>query len=78
MDDPAADPQEVELLREVGYRSLVIIPVAAPSGESALIEVYSQVARTWSTEEIADFAAAAAATGEAMGRLTRHASCTPH
>lgn len=53
VDDPAADPQEVRLLLEVGYHGVLLVPVPGRDGTSAsLLELYSRRRRSWHRDDL--------------------------
>ena len=53
VDDPAADPAEVRLLREIGFGTLLLVPVLEEDGRPvALMELYAKAAREWSEAEL--------------------------
>jgi GAF domain-containing protein len=50
--DPGSDPKEVELLLELGERSLLIVPVISRGESVGIIEAYRTDERAWSRAEI--------------------------
>ena len=50
--DPDSDPKEVELLLELGERSLLIVPVISRGESIGIIEAYRSDERAWSRGEI--------------------------
>jgi diguanylate cyclase (GGDEF)-like protein len=50
--DPASDPKEVELLLELGERSLLTVPVISRGASVGIIEAYRTDERAWSRAEI--------------------------
>ena len=53
VDDPEADAAEVRLLREIGFGTLLLVPVLEDDGSPvALMELYAKDAREWSDAEL--------------------------
>jgi diguanylate cyclase (GGDEF)-like protein/PAS domain S-box-containing protein len=50
--DPAADPAEVRLLGEMGYRSLLMVPLLAGARSIGVLEAYATDERPWSRTHI--------------------------
>jgi diguanylate cyclase (GGDEF)-like protein len=50
--DPAADPAEVELLAEGGFRAVMLAPVIHRGATVGLLEIYRREARPWSPTEV--------------------------
>jgi GAF domain-containing protein len=50
--DPAADAAEVELLEEMGYRSLLMLPLLAGARSVGVLEAYAAAERPWSRSQI--------------------------
>ena len=50
--DPDADPQEVDLLLRLGYRSLLMMPVVTHGEALGIVEAYSGSERPWTRTEI--------------------------
>jgi diguanylate cyclase (GGDEF)-like protein len=50
VDDPAADPAEVTLLRAEGHRALAMLPLVAKGQSIALAELFSASTITWNAE----------------------------
>jgi GAF domain-containing protein len=50
--DPASDPAEVDLLLQLGERSLLMVPIVAAGKSLGVIEAYSAVERPWTRTEI--------------------------
>jgi EAL domain-containing protein (putative c-di-GMP-specific phosphodiesterase class I) len=50
--DPAADPAEVRLLGEMGYRSLLMVPLLAGARSIGVLEAYAAEERPWSRTHI--------------------------
>ena len=54
VNDPGADPQEVRLLLECGYATLLLVPVAGRDGRRpSLLELYSKSPRSWDDADLA-------------------------
>ena len=69
-DDPAADPAEVRLLREIGFGSLMLVPVVEDDGTPvALMELYARDARQWTAAEMSAAEATAGAIRLALRRI---------
>src|SRR5438552_3588107 len=64
-DDPDADPAETSLLRELGFDSLLMLPIEAEDSAWGLVEVYANDRRF----EAADVAVARALVAEVDGVL---------
>jgi diguanylate cyclase (GGDEF)-like protein len=50
--DPRADPDEIELMASLGYRSLLIMPVVSRGRSVGILEAYSRRERDWTRAEI--------------------------
>ena len=50
--DPAADPREVELLLQLGQRSMLMVPVVHGGVSRGVIEATSREERAWTRTEI--------------------------
>jgi EAL domain-containing protein (putative c-di-GMP-specific phosphodiesterase class I) len=50
--DPTSDPAEVDLLLQLGERSLLMVPIVAAGKSLGVIEAYSAVERPWTRTEI--------------------------
>jgi EAL domain-containing protein (putative c-di-GMP-specific phosphodiesterase class I) len=50
--DPAADPAELTLLEELGFRSGLLVPVLAGGRSVGLLEAYSREERPWTRTEV--------------------------
>jgi len=50
--DPAAEPAEVALLEEMGYRAMLMVPLVAGARSIGVIEAYSVEERPWSRSQI--------------------------
>ncbi len=68
-DDPDADEQEVRLLREMGFRSLLIVPVVADGQPLAIIELSTSQPRSWSEAALTQVREIAAATAVALAHV---------
>jgi hypothetical protein len=71
--DPGADPSEAALLGELGFDSLLMLPIGMPSGPWALVEVYGVDGQRFSGEEVAAAQNLAAVVGETLWELGRPA-----
>lgn len=70
VDDPGADPAEVRLLREIGFGSLLLVPVREDDGRPvALMEIYARAAREWTAAELDAAVATAGAIRQALHRI---------
>jgi EAL domain-containing protein (putative c-di-GMP-specific phosphodiesterase class I) len=69
--DPEADPAEVELLRELGYRSLLMLPVSCAGRAIGLFEAYSAGGRPFSRWEIGRARIIALQLGATLERMSR-------
>ncbi len=70
VDDPEADPAEVRLLREIGFGSLMLVPVLEDDGTpAALMELYARDARQWTEAELSAAEATAGAIRQALRRI---------
>ena len=70
VDDPGADPAEVRLLREIGFGSLLLVPVLEDDGTPvALMEIYARDARQWTQPELEAAVATAGAVRLALRRI---------
>jgi GAF domain-containing protein len=67
IDDPRVDAAEAELLRELGFDSLLMLPLEAEDGAWGLIEVYREKGPRFKDEEIV---LARELAGEVGGLLT--------
>jgi GAF domain-containing protein len=52
LEDADADPQEAEVLRELGFASLVLMPIELYGAPWGLVEVYREQPRPFSGDEI--------------------------
>jgi GAF domain-containing protein len=69
--DPDADPSEVELLNELGYRSLLMLPISCAGRAIGLFEAYSAAGRPFSRFEIGRARIIALQVGATLERITR-------
>jgi diguanylate cyclase (GGDEF)-like protein len=53
VDDPAADPAEVALLRSDGYRALVMLPLVAKGQSIGLVELFSRTPIALDADDLA-------------------------
>jgi GAF domain-containing protein len=68
VSDPAADPAEAELLRRIGYESLLMLALEANGDSWGLIEVYGDE-RGFSDEDVHTATEVAAETGRKLEEL---------
>ena len=68
VSDPAADPAEAELLRRIGYDSLLMLPLEANGDSWGLIEVYGDE-RGFSDADVHIATEVAAETGRKLEEL---------
>ena len=71
--DPGADPNEVKLLKELGYDALLMVAIEAEDGAWGLVEVYGEKGRRFEDEEIALAQDLANEVGEMLKQLERPA-----
>lgn len=69
--DPDADPAEVELLKELGYRSMLMLPVSCAGTAIGLFEAYSAGGRPFSRFEIGRARIIALQVGATLERIAR-------
>ncbi len=69
--DPEADPAEVELLRELGYRSMLMLPLSCAGRAFGLFEAYSAGGRPFSRYEIGRARIIALQVGATLERISR-------
>src|SRR5437867_4944162 len=50
--DPRSDPNEVRLLNELGYDSLLMVAIEAEDGAWGLVEVYGEEGRRFEDEDL--------------------------
>lgn len=71
VDDPSADPAEVRLLREIGFGTLLMVPVVEGADQLALIEWFCVATRDWSAAELRLARDIAEATREVLVRFRK-------
>lgn len=69
--DPDADAQEVELLDQLGFDSLLMLAIEAEDGTWGLIEVYGEKGRRFTEAELLIAQGLADEVGENLRRLER-------
>lgn len=69
--DPDADAQEVELLEQLGYDSLLMLAIEAEDGTWGLIELYGEKGRRFADPEVLIAQGLADEVGETLRRLER-------
>jgi GAF domain-containing protein len=70
-DDPDADPNELRLLRELGYDALLMVAIEARDGAWGLVEVYGEKGRRFDDGEIELAQDLADEVGEILKQLER-------
>jgi GAF domain-containing protein len=71
--DPEADPNEVKLLKELGYDALLMVAIEAEDGAWGLVEVYGEKGRRFEDDEVGLAQALADEVGEILKQLERPA-----
>jgi len=71
VDDPGADPAEVRQLREIGFGTLLMVPVVDGTDQLALIEWFCVATRDWSAAELRLARDIAEATREVLVRFRK-------
>lgn len=71
--NPEADPAEVELLQELGFRSVLMLPVSCAGRAIGLFEAYSAGGRPFSRYEIGRARIIALQMGATLERISRTA-----
>lgn len=71
--DPDADPAELELLRQEGYRSLLMLPVICGADTIGLFEAFSVEQRPWSRFQLSRARILCLQLGAALERIQRNA-----
>jgi GAF domain-containing protein len=71
--DPDADANEVKLLRELGFDSVLMVAIEAEDGVWGLVEVYDQDGRRFAEEDVRLAQALAAEAGQRLRQLERPA-----
>jgi transcriptional regulator with GAF, ATPase, and Fis domain len=69
VSDPTADPAETELLKRIGYESLLMLPLEANGDSWGLLEVYGDE-RGFSDADVHTAQEVAAETGRKLDELT--------
>ena len=69
--DPDADAQEVELLEQLGFGSLLMLAIEAEDGAWGLIELYGETGRRFTEAELLIAQGLAEEVGETLRRLER-------
>ncbi len=69
--DPGADVQELELLRELGFDSLLMLPLAPGGGAWGLVEVYDNTSGGFTEEQIANAQRLVERAGVSLANLAR-------
>jgi GAF domain-containing protein len=69
--DPSADPAEVRLLQELGFDSLLMLPIETDDEVWGLIEVYGDKGRQFTEEDVVLGRGVAAEVSEILARLGR-------
>jgi GAF domain-containing protein len=69
--DPDADPQEVDLLEQLGFDSLLMLAIEAEDGTWGLIELYGETGRRFTDAELLIAQGLADEVGETLRRLER-------
>ncbi len=68
--DPEADESETSLLTELGYDSLLMLPIESKDAAWGLVEVYGDGGRRFEARDVDRARALAAEAGEALERLS--------
>ncbi|MEA2169840.1 MAG: hypothetical protein QOF76_3140 [Solirubrobacteraceae bacterium] len=71
INDPEADQTEVDLLRELGHKSLLMLPVCCAGAAIGLFEAYSSSGRAFSRFEIGRARVIALQLGATLERISR-------
>ena len=69
LGDAAIDAAEADLLRELGYDSLLMLPLEVGDDVWGLVEIYGDDGRAFSGKDVARVAPILARTRELLGRL---------
>jgi GAF domain-containing protein len=72
--DPEADPNEVRLLKELGYDALLMVALEAEDGAWGLVEVYGEKGRRFEDEEVGLAQGLANEVSEILKQLERPAA----
>jgi GAF domain-containing protein len=70
VDDPESDPQEVALLRELGFDSLLMLPLEHGGEIWGLVEVYDNDRLGFTADEVETAELAVGRAAAALERLT--------
>jgi EAL domain-containing protein (putative c-di-GMP-specific phosphodiesterase class I) len=70
--DPGADPAEVQVMEDLGFRSLLMLPVACAGETIGLLEAFSRSERPWSRFEIRRARIISHQVGAIFERVQRH------
>jgi len=70
-DDPEPDENELKLLRELGYDTLLMVAIEGAEGAWGLVEVYGEKGRRFKDEEVALAQDIAGEVGEMLQQLER-------
>jgi GAF domain-containing protein len=68
-NDPEPDPNEMKLLRELGYDALLMVAIEARDGAWGLVEVYGEKGRRFEDEEVELAQSLADEVGEILTQL---------
>ncbi len=68
-NDPDPDPNEVRLLRELGYDALLMVAIEASDGAWGLVEVYGETGRRFDDAEVQLAQDLATEVGEILKQL---------
>jgi GAF domain-containing protein len=69
--DPEPDPNELKLLKELGYDALLMVAIEAEDGVWGLVEVYGEEGRRFNDEEVELAQDLAGEVGEILRQLER-------
>jgi GAF domain-containing protein len=72
--DPSSDPNEVRLLNELGYDSLLMVAIEAEDGAWGLVEVYGEEGRRFADEDLRVAEQLAGEVGDVLRQLERPAA----
>ncbi|HJW84429.1 MAG TPA: GAF domain-containing protein, partial [Anaerolineae bacterium] len=67
-DDPDAPAEEVDFIRQMGYASVLALPLVTPTGVFGMIELYSRDKRRFKLDEVSRSLAVANLTATALER----------
>ena len=74
LNDPAADGKEVALLRELGFDSLLMVPLQAKGTAWGLVEVYDNTKDGFTDADVAEAQRFVVRAGTALAKLGRTAT----